>query len=321
MLAKLNQLIEQRIAIITPLCMVAGILGSTYIEPLVFIIPWLFAFLTFTSSLGIQLKQVGEIIRSPLPVVICILILQVVMPAIAYVTGILLFPNDPQTITGLVLAFSIPTAIASLIWVSFYDGNSSLTLTIVFINTLLSPLFIPLTLYLLFHTSVSIDGVSLMKGLLLMIFLPSLLGIAVNHFSEGTAKSKCSFLFPLSKAGLLVVIIINGSVVAPYFKEDLSSKVVLVTLVVFCIAFLAYIIGYIVARLLRFDEGTVVSLIFTSGMRNIGVGSALAIVYFSPAVALPVIVGTLFQQVLAALIGRFLIPKRKEDVFVTQLAK
>lgn len=318
MLTKISRLIEQRIAIITPLCMVVGILGSSYIESLTVIIPWLFAFMTFTSSIGIQLKKVAKIIRSPLPIIVCLVILQVIIPAIAYVTGLLLFPNDPHTITGLVLAFSIPTAIASLIWVSFYEGNSSLTLTIVIINTLLSPLLLPLTLYLLFNTTVSIDVVSLMTGLLWMMFIPSLLGIAANHFSGGAIKSRCSYLPPLSKIGLLIVITINGSVVAPYFKEDFSGNVVLITFVVFGIASLAYIIAYFTAKLLRFDRDTVISLIFTSGMRNIGVGSALAIVYFTPAVALPVVVGTLFQQVLAAFIGRLLVHKQKEVIAVTQ---
>ncbi|MBU9723575.1 MULTISPECIES: bile acid:sodium symporter family protein [Bacillaceae] len=302
----INKFIEKRMAVLTPIVMAIGILGSTYIESIAFLIPYLFAFMTFASSIGIHGKNIVEVARSPLPVIICLLILQVIMPGVAYGVGNLLFAGEPDTITGLVLAFTIPTAIASLIWVSLNNGNSSLTLSIVFINSLLAPLFIPFTIYTLFRATVMVDVGQLMLGLLWMIVLPTLAGITLNTWSGGTLKTKWGLLTPIARITLLVVILINGSVVAPYFKEELSMKVIFVTITVLSLAILAYFIGYFISKLMKFPKKTVISVVITSGMRNIGMGSAIAILYFTPAVALPVIVGTLFQQILASIFSKVL---------------
>ncbi|MFD1908083.1 hypothetical protein ACFTAO_13600 [Paenibacillus rhizoplanae] len=45
---------------------------------------------------------------------------------------------------------------------------------------------------------------------------------------------------------------------------------------------------------------------FNSGMRNLSAGAVLAVRYFPPSVALPVISGMLFQQILAACSGMFI---------------
>jgi bile acid:Na+ symporter, BASS family len=45
---------------------------------------------------------------------------------------------------------------------------------------------------------------------------------------------------------------------------------------------------------------------FSSGMRNISAGAVIAVSFFPAAVAVPVIVGMLFQQILASLNGHFL---------------
>ncbi len=66
--------------------------------------------------------------------------------------------------------------------------------------------------------------------------------------------------------------------------------------------------------MLKRDKGTVVSLIFTGGMRNISAGAVIAVAYFPPAVAVPVVVGMLFQQVLASLNGALLDKYYKKQV-------
>jgi predicted Na+-dependent transporter len=53
---------------------------------------------------------------------------QSVMPLLAFGTGTWLFPDNPFYVTGLVLAFIIPTGITSLIWVTIYRGNIVLTI-------------------------------------------------------------------------------------------------------------------------------------------------------------------------------------------------
>ncbi|MNW07750.1 hypothetical protein D3C71_2044160 [compost metagenome] len=62
-------------------------------------------------------------------------------------------------------------------------------------------------------------------------------------------------------------------------------------------------LGWLVARLFRWEQDVVVALTFNSGMRNISAGAVLAVAYFPPPVAVPVVLGMLFQQSLASLFG------------------
>ena len=83
----------------------------------------------------------------------------------AFGIGHLSFRGDAHTITGLVLGMIIPTGITSVIWVSIYKGNMAITLSIILIDTLLSPLIVPFTLSLFVGQKVEMDIISIMNGL------------------------------------------------------------------------------------------------------------------------------------------------------------
>ncbi|MFQ9151786.1 MAG: hypothetical protein ACLR6B_10055 [Blautia sp.] len=54
------------------------------------------------------------------------------------------------------------------------------------------------------------------------------------------------------------------------------------------------------------DRELAVSMLYGSGMRNISAGAVLAAAYFPGEVMFPVMIGTLFQQVLAACYGKLI---------------
>ena len=51
------------------------------------------------------------------------------------------------------------------------------------------------------------------------------------------------------------------------------------------------------------DKEATVSMIYGSGMRNISAGAVIAGAYFPAECLFPVMIGTLFQQILAAFYG------------------
>ncbi|MCI4139590.1 bile acid:sodium symporter family protein, partial [Bacillus vallismortis] len=85
----------------------------------------------------------------PIPMILALFVLHIIMPLFAWGSGHLIFKGDPLTITGLTLAVVIPTGITSLIWAAMYKGNVGLTLSIILVVTVLSPLIVPLSLSLL----------------------------------------------------------------------------------------------------------------------------------------------------------------------------
>lgn len=303
MLQKLNKRLEKMMPMITPTSVVIGVLLSVYLKDYAYLVPWIFAFMTFVGSLGNSFKSFKDAIIHPIPILAALIILHVIMPLWALAVGHLTFSGDHFTITGMVLAMVIPTGITSFIWVSIYKGNTVLTLSIILIDTMLSPFIVPFTLSLIVGHAISMDTWAVMKGLLGMIVIPSLIGTLLNQITKGKILETIGKpLAPFQKIGVGLTVMLNAAVVAPQLKH-VSLKLVGIVLVVFFIALSGYWISFFIGRMMKKDQGTIISLMFTGGMRNISAGAVIAVSYFPAAVAVPVVVGMLFQQVLASING------------------
>lgn len=303
MLTRLNQILQKLMPLITPISVVLGVLCYQVLDSFLFLVPWIFAFMTFSGSLNSSFSNLKKVLKHPLSLVVTLMILHVFMPLIANYIGKWIFPTQPYYVIGLILAFVIPTGITSLIWVSIYKGNVSWTLSIILVDTLLSPIMVPIILKWLVDSTVEMHIYELMKGLLWMIVFPSLLGMCVNQWLKKELTEKLSTtISPLAKLGVGAVVAINSAGVAPYIR-NFNIELLLIALVVFTLAILAYGLGCLAGIGINQPRNTIISMIYNSGMRNISAGAVLAITYFPAPVAVPVIVGMLFQQVLASSIG------------------
>lgn len=306
MLPQLNRKLEKIMPLITPISVLIGVLLGSHLSGFSYLSPWLFAFMTFSGSISSSFREFVKVVAQPLPLIVTLLILHVAMPLIALVFGHAVYSDEPLTITGLILAAAIPTGITSFVWVAIYRGNIVLTLSIILMDTILSPFVVPYTLSALIGTKVQMDSLAMMKGLFFMIVAPSLLGMLLNQLTQGKVKEQWSGrLGPFSKICMGIVVAINSSVIAPYLR-DFNADLLGLAAFVLALASLGYILGWMVAKLMKWDQAVVVALTFNSGMRNISAGAVLAVAYFPPPVAIPVVLGMLFQQSLASLFGYLL---------------
>lgn len=306
MLHQLNQRLQKMMPALTPAGVVLGILFAGPLHHLAFLVPWFFGFMTFAGSLGSGFGELLRTVSKPFQLAVALLILHVVMPLVAFAIGNLLYHGDGYLITGLLLGVVIPTGITSFMWVNVYRGSASLTLSVILVDTLLSPYIVPHSLAFLIGAKVSMDTWAMTKGLFWMIVVPSVLGMLLNHLTKGKVNvTLAPSLAPFTKLGLTVVVAINSSVVAPYLKP-VSWRLVAIASTVLLIASLGYLIGWLTTKLCRWDRDVLVSMVFNSGMRNISAGAVLALAYFPPPVSIPVILGMLFQQLLASVYGALL---------------
>ncbi|RYL96488.1 bile acid:sodium symporter family protein [Sporolactobacillus sp. THM7-7] len=311
MLPALNAFLGKWMPLITPSSVVIGILTSSYLHPFVDFVPWLFAFMTFSGSLSANFKTLRQSIVHPLPIFISMMILHVLTPVWAWAVSHLFFDGDPLTITGLILAVVIPTGITSVIWVSLYHGNISVTLSIILIDTLLSPFIVPYSVYLFVGQSVEMDVSGLMQGLFFMVVLPTIIAMILNQYTQRSFTENLSQrLAPFAKLGLPFIIAINSSAMAPYLKT-MDLKFLKIAGTILFISVSGFLLCWLLGYLFRQRRGNTIALIFTGGMRNISTGVVIAVSYFSPQVAIPVIMGMLFQQMLAALNGHFITVRMK----------
>lgn len=303
MLEKLNIFLQKYIAILTPLSLVLGVLLENIGQNLLFFVPWLFAFMTFAGSLNMKFKDVKIFVKHPAIILFSIIFLHLLMPLWAYFLSTRIFDDHLLTV-GFVLSVAVPTGVTSVIWINICKGNLPLGLSIILIDTLLSPFILPLMLYLVSGEKIQLDVASLIVNLILMIVLPTILGIVVNELSKGEIPKKFGKkLAPFSKLCLFAVIMINSSAIAPYLI-DINLQLILIILLVFTIAISGYIFALIIGRTILKDYPQMTTLLFTGGMRNIAIGVIVATTYFPSKVAMPVVFGMLFQQVLASVFSK-----------------
>ena len=93
---------------------------------------------------------------------------------------------------------------------------------------------------------------------------------------------------------------INSSAIAPYVK-NINVELAKVIAVVLLLAVSGYVFSLIIGRLFWKSKADQATFVFNGGMRNIAVGVVIATTYFPSKVAMPVVFGMLFQQVLASI--------------------
>ncbi|WP_208585989.1 bile acid:sodium symporter family protein [Gracilibacillus suaedae] len=306
MLNHLNQVLQRIMPFIAPSSVVIGVVFADFFIQYDSWVIWIFAFMTFAGSLSLNFVALYRVVAHPLSILIALVILHILMPLWAFLIGTLTFSNDHFTVIGFVLAMIIPTGITSFIWVSMNKGNVALTLSVILIDTILSPFIVPLSLSLFIGTSVDLEVWAMMKGLFIMIVLPSILGMILHELTRGGIHEKWSpRLAPFSKMALALVIMINSSEVADYLL-DVDFHLIKVAITMFFVAASGYYLAWLLSKWLKRASQDVISLTFSSGMRNISAGAVIAVQYFPGPVAVPVVVGMLFQQILASLYSKFL---------------
>ena len=311
MLNRFNQYIQKKMAFVTPICLILGVCFSDIAKHGLPLVTWVFAFMTFAGALKSSFRDVANVFRNPKVLLVSLVVIHIFVPCIACGLGHLIFPDNANLIAGMVLEFSVPTAVSGLMWITVYDGNSPLSLSLVVIDTILAPFVIPVALQLLLGSKITMDVGEMMSDLIFMVAIPAIAAMCLNQISKGKVKEIWpSKLAPFSKLALMYVVTCNSSKIAPYVKS-MNAERILVALVILVLAAGGYIVGWFVARIMKQDQETTVSLIYGIGMRNISTGAVIAAAYFPGEVVFPVMIGTLFQQVLAATFGKVLIDRRK----------
>ena len=212
MLRKFNSFIEKWMALVTPTCLLLGVCFPDIAKCGLPYVPAVFAFMTFAGALKSRFKDVANVFRHPGSLLIIMLLVHVVIPTAACGAGHLFFGNNMELITGMVLEFAVPTAVVSLMWVTIYDGNSPLSLSLVVLDTVLAPFLIPATLKILLGSAVTIDSARMMRELIFMVALPAVVAMVLNQITDGKVMETWpGKLAPFSKLALIFVVTSNSS--------------------------------------------------------------------------------------------------------------
>lgn len=308
---RLGSFIGSHMVFVSPACVALGVLFPDQLALLKPAVIALFAFMTFQNSLTNTFGNLARVLRHPVPMLVALAVATVAMPTLACLLGSALFGSDPNLVCGLVLEYSVPVAVVSSMWINMFGGDIALGLATILVSTLIAPVTIPLTLQALLGQTVHVDALGMMGEMLLSVALPALLGTLANDLTHGRAGRELSpVIAPAAKIALVLVILANSTGVAPYVR-NLTPQLAEVAAFVCVFAASGYAWGLLISRAWRRPREQEVAMTYLCGMRNISAGAVLAGEYFPGEVMFPVVIGTLFQQVLAAAFGALM---RRLDV-------
>ncbi|SFE48892.1 Predicted Na+-dependent transporter [Paenibacillus catalpae] len=295
---RFNQFFERWMFLLIPGSLVLGFLFADMLAPMVDAVPYLFAYVTLTMGIGCGLRHLYEVIKKPGILVWTLILAHLVSPLVAYGLGALLFGASSPYVVGLVLFTIIPLGVSTVLWVGMSGGSVPLVLAMVVLDSALSPLVVPYGIHLFFDTTVDIAIGPIMFDLFVIVVLPTIVGVALYEISKGRIQEKVKpVAMPISKLCFVAVVALNASAIAPYVDQLKQDMLKLIPLVIVLVG-VCYAVGFLgTAKYMSKDVQVTVS--YATGMRNISLGIVLALGYFSPLAAVPVVLSILVQQPLA----------------------
>lgn len=302
-----NDWISNHMFVVTTVALLTGFSIRIPDSPLVrLLVIALFGYMTFITALTISVKSFIKILHQPWLPFWTLLLIHIGTPAIAWLAGAIFYADDPHTRLAYLIFASLPVGVTSVIWAAITQGNVALSLVTVTLDTLIVPLFIPFYFKLIVGQTIAINYSKMLVDLLCMITLPSLLGMALHDWTKGKVVSFAKGAGGLiSKIGFFVIIFINATLVAPEIIWNASMvKILLITLLV---VIAGYYLGYLGSFAVKGHPRDVqMAMIYNVGLRNLSFGLVLALTYFPKSVAIPITVGILYQQPIAAIIPHLL---------------
>lgn len=212
------------------------------------------------------------------------------MPLLAYVIGHA-FAFDKVTLLGVIMVGCVPGAMASNVLTMTCRGNVSYSVALTTFATMLSPIAVPIALWLTLDFSGEMKGefdiLNVAWQLLIQVVLPVVLGFGFRRCSS-VIESLCERWAPIV-ANLAILWIIaavvglnRGRLVAVLGFHDgaLVMSELKLLLALLLINVLGYLAGYVAAWSVGMKDSMRRALTLEIGMQNCGLGTTLILKLF-----------------------------------------
>ncbi len=302
-LTKITAWLSQRMFLIVLSALLCGFLAPLSDSAILrTVVIGAFAYMTFVTALDISFKEFLQVLKKPLIPIWILILIHIISPLIAWLTGLSLFAGNHNVQLGYLIGASTPIGVTSVIWTAMTQGNVSIALVSVTLDTLVVPVMLPFFFQIVIGQVLQLDYMQMMFQLLLMVTVPSLLGMALHDYSSTLLTPGIKIVAGfISKIAFFTVIFINAAIVGPSISWDIATlKIVLITML---LVGAGYFTGFLGSYLLRDrSKATTLAMIYCVGLRNISFGLVLALTFFPPPVAVPITMFILYQQPFAAVI-------------------
>ena len=238
-------------------------------------IDWLIVATMFCVGAVLPVDEVRQISRRWPTVLIGTAIQYTSMPILAWLVVRVMQPG-PEIATGIIIVGCVPGAMASNVLTLTARGNVSYSVSLTTMATMLSPIVVPVALWLTMDSRVKYDGTAAIRLLVLQVVSP----VAVGHFLRRyNFRFRClADRFASQIANLTILAIIAIAIALNRSGVSQASGNLLCGLCMINAG--GYLAGFLGGRCAGLSSGMRRALTLEVGMQNAGAGVALAKVLF-----------------------------------------
>jgi BASS family bile acid:Na+ symporter len=242
-------------------------------------IPYFLGIIMLSMGLTLEFKDFLRVLKIPRSVFLGVLLQFAIMPFLGFSLA-KAFGLPIDYLIGLVLVACCPGGTASNVVCFIARTNVALSVTLTTCSTLLAVIMTPVLTTLLVEsmaqdllgTTIQVDTLGLLIKTFKVVVLPVLAGVFLNHYFHSWVKKINSYTPFL--AVLSIVFIVDFILAAK--KSDIISTGLSLIVAVVTLHLLGFVLGYVLSKILRFDNRDAQTVSIEVGMQNSGLATELA---------------------------------------------
>lgn len=280
-----------------------GVVGAVRPQTLTWVGPyvgWLLGVVMFGMGMTLTFQDFKRVLQRPWEVLLGVAAQFLIMPLAAWFL-VWLFALPPELAIGVVLVGTCPGGTASNVISYLARGDVALSVSMTMATTLLAPIVTPTLTWLLAGSWIEVSFTAMMISIAQMVLLPLLLGLTAHHFFERTVER---ILPVMPVVSVVTIVLLVGGVVALGAESLLDVGLLMAAIVVLHNAF-GLVLGYGMARLFRLDSKKARTVSIEVGMQNSGMAASLAVLYFSPAAAIPGAIFSVWHNISGSIVANY----------------
>ena len=291
---------------------------QTYAEYL--ITPFLMVML-FLVFLQIPLKDILKSFKNLKFTLTAVIINFIWTPFLILVLGRLFLVDHPELLIGYIMLMVTPCTDWYLIFTGISKGNVALGSSILPLNLVLQLVLLPVYVFLIGGSSVDMNTMQLVKGVVSTLIIPLLCAIIIRKiiinkigqedFEEKVATKACDYQGYFLNSAIVSMFASQGKILLE------NIQVLLILLIPVLLFFVInFCVGRLVGRVMKLNYEDSVALNLTTLARNSPIALAIAVATFPdrPLISLALIIGPLIELPVLFLIAKILLNIREKQL-------
>jgi BASS family bile acid:Na+ symporter len=262
-------------------------------------IVWGLAVIMLGMGLTLTFDDFRAVGRMPKAVALGFVAQFTIMPLLGWAMGRLFNLPTPFAV-GLILVACCPGGTASNVVTYLAKANVCLSVVMTMCSTFAAVVMTPLLTSWLAGALVQVDAWGLFWSTCQVVILPVVLGLWINRLAPRLVQ-RAQLVLPL--VSVIVIALICASIIGGSAAAVRGAGLQLLG-AVFGLHAGGFALGYVAARLLRFDEAVARTVSIEVGMQNSGLGVVLARKHFAdPLTAVPCAISSVFHSVIGSVLA------------------